>query len=54
MKLALADFIERIERAGSEAVVFLYYSGHGAADRTDRGENYLNPSPLDHLPEHLP
>jgi uncharacterized caspase-like protein len=44
MKLALADFIERIEKAGSDAVAFLYYSGHSAADRTDRGENYLIPS----------
>jgi uncharacterized caspase-like protein len=43
MRLAVADFIERIEKAGSDAVVFLYYSGHGAADRTDRGENYLIP-----------
>jgi uncharacterized caspase-like protein len=24
-------------------VAFLYYSGHGAADRTERGENYLIP-----------
>jgi hypothetical protein len=24
-------------------VAFFYYSGHGAADRTDRGENYLIP-----------
>jgi hypothetical protein len=44
MRLAVADFIERIEKAGSDAVVFLYYSGHGAADRTERGENYLIPA----------
>ena len=43
MRLAIADFIERIEKAGSDAVAFFYYSGHGAADRTDRGENYLIP-----------
>jgi uncharacterized caspase-like protein len=43
MRLAVADFIERIEKAGSDVVVFLYYSGHGAADRTERGENYLIP-----------
>jgi uncharacterized caspase-like protein len=43
LRLAIADFIERIEKAGSDAVVFLYYSGHGAADRTERGENYLIP-----------
>jgi len=44
MRLAVADFIERIEKAGSDAVVFLYYSGHGAADRSERGENYLIPA----------
>jgi len=44
MRLAVAEFIERIEKAGSDAVAFLYYSGHGAADRTDRGENYLIPT----------
>jgi len=43
MKLAILDFIERIEKAGSDAVAFLYYSGHGAADRTERGEDYLIP-----------
>jgi hypothetical protein len=41
--MAIADFIERIEKAGRDSVVFLYYSGHGAADRTERGENYLIP-----------
>ena len=43
LRIAVADFIERIEKAGPDAVAFLYYSGHGAADRTDRGENYLIP-----------
>ena len=42
-RMAVADFVERIERAGPDSVAFLYYSGHGAADRTDRGENYLIP-----------
>lgn len=40
---ALVDFIARIERAGEDSIVFFYFSGHGAADRTDRGENYLLP-----------
>jgi uncharacterized caspase-like protein len=39
----MAEFIERIEKAGPDAFAFFYYSGHGAADRTDRGENYLIP-----------
>jgi uncharacterized caspase-like protein len=43
LRTAVADFVERIEKAGPDAVAFLYYSGHGAADRTDRGENYLIP-----------
>ena len=43
LRIAVAEFVERIEKAGPDAVVFLYYSGHGAADRTDRGENYLIP-----------
>jgi formylglycine-generating enzyme required for sulfatase activity len=43
LRLAMAEFIERIEKAGPQAVAFFYYSGHGAADRTDRGENYLIP-----------
>jgi tetratricopeptide (TPR) repeat protein len=43
MRMAIAVFVERIENAGSDAVAFLYYSGHGAADRTERGENYLIP-----------
>ena len=43
LRTAVADFVERIETAGSDAVAFLYYSGHGAADRTERGENYLIP-----------
>src|SRR5262249_30553645 len=43
LRIAVAEFVEGIENAGPDAVVFLYYSGHGAADRTDRGENYLVP-----------
>ena len=43
LRSAVAEFVERIEKAGPDAVAFLYYSGHGAADRTDRGENYLIP-----------
>src|SRR5215472_2355093 len=43
MHTALAEFVERIVKAGPDAVAFFYYSGHGAADRTDRGENYLIP-----------
>jgi formylglycine-generating enzyme required for sulfatase activity len=43
MRMAVAEFIDRIDMAGPDAVAFLYYSGHGAADRTDRGENYLIP-----------
>jgi len=43
LRIAVAEFVERIEKAGPDAVAFLYYSGHGAADRTDRGENYLIP-----------
>lgn len=44
MRQALADFVQAIETAGPDAVAFLYYSGHGAADRSDRGENYLIPT----------
>jgi uncharacterized caspase-like protein len=43
LRTAVAEFVERIEKAGPDAVPFLYYSGHGAADRTERGENYLIP-----------
>jgi len=43
LRMAVADFVERIEKAGPDTVAFLYYSGHGAADRTERGENYLIP-----------
>lgn len=43
-RLAIADFVEKIEMAGPDAVAFFYYSGHGAADRTERGENYLIPT----------
>lgn len=44
MRLELANFVERIEKAGPNAVVFFYYSGHGAADRVARGENFLIPT----------
>jgi uncharacterized caspase-like protein len=30
MRLAVADFVDRIDKAGPDAVAFLYYSGHGA------------------------
>jgi hypothetical protein len=43
MRIAFAEFVERIDKAGPDAVVFFYYSGHGAADRTERGENYVVP-----------
>src|SRR5262245_41510919 len=43
MRTAVAELVERIEKAGPDAVAFFYYSGHGAADRTERGENYLIP-----------
>jgi uncharacterized caspase-like protein len=43
LRIAVADFVERMEGAGPDVVAFFYYSGHGAADRTDRGENYLIP-----------
>jgi uncharacterized caspase-like protein len=43
LRIAVADFVERIEKVGPDAVAFFYYSGHGAADRTERGENYLIP-----------
>ena len=49
MRKAIGDHVERLARAGPEAVGFLYYSGHGAADRPD-GANYLIPTeaPLTH------
>ncbi|MGH6814462.1 MAG: SUMF1/EgtB/PvdO family nonheme iron enzyme [Hyphomicrobiaceae bacterium] len=43
LRQAVADFVERIDRAGPDTVAFFYYSGHGAADRSERGENYLIP-----------
>lgn len=43
MRLELAGLAARAEKAGPEAVVFFYYSGHGAADRAERGENFLIP-----------
>jgi Caspase domain len=33
----------KLPSGSRDAVAFLYYSGHGAADRTERGENYLIP-----------
>ena len=43
LRLELAAFARRLEEAGPDAVSFFYFAGHGAADRTDRGENYLLP-----------
>ena len=40
---AIGEHIERMTRAGPDAVGFLYYSGHGAADRPN-GDNYLIPT----------
>ena len=37
MRLEMAGFVERIDKAGPDAVVFFYYSGHGAADRVAAG-----------------
>jgi uncharacterized caspase-like protein len=39
---AMADYVERLERAGPEAVGFFYYAGHGAAN-SKYGDNYLIP-----------
>jgi hypothetical protein len=46
---AIGDHVERLARAGPDAVGFFYYSGHGAADRPN-GENFLIPTevPLTH------
>jgi formylglycine-generating enzyme required for sulfatase activity len=46
---AIGDHVKRIAEAGPEAVGFLYYSGHGAADRPN-GRNYLIPTdaPITH------
>lgn len=50
MLKAISDHTQRLAAAGPDAVGFLYYSGHGAADRTD-GANYLIPTevPLAHV-----
>ena len=47
---AIGAHVERLAKAGPDAVGFLYYSGHGAADRPD-GANYLIPTdaPLTHV-----
>ncbi len=42
MVQAVADYVERLEKAGPEAVGFFYYAGHGAAN-SKYGENYLIP-----------
>jgi formylglycine-generating enzyme required for sulfatase activity len=46
---AVGEHVQRLAEAGPDAVGFLYYSGHGAADRPD-GANYLIPTaaPLTH------
>jgi hypothetical protein len=47
---AIGEHVQRLAEAGPDAVGFLYYSGHGAADRPD-GANYLIPTaaPLAHV-----
>ena len=47
---AVAQHVQRLADAGSDAVGFFYYSGHGAADRPN-GENFLIPTdvPLTHV-----
>lgn len=42
MVQAVADYVERLEKAGPEAAGFFYYAGHGAAN-SKYGENYLIP-----------
>jgi len=44
MLLAVHAFAIRLKAAGSDAVGFLYYSGHGIASE---GENYLIPTDID-------
>ena len=44
MLLAVHDFAAKLSAAGSDAVGFLYYSGHGIASA---GENYLIPVDID-------
>lgn len=43
MQSEVAGFVDRVRRAGPDAVVFFYYSGHGISDRVVDGENYLIP-----------
>jgi uncharacterized membrane protein len=43
LERAIGEHIKRLAEAGSDAVGFLYYSGHGAADAPD-GRNYLLPT----------
>jgi uncharacterized caspase-like protein len=47
---AVAEHLQRLVQAGPDAIGFLYYSGHGAADRQN-GENFLIPTdvPLTHV-----
>jgi hypothetical protein len=49
---AIGEHVQRLTAAGSDAVGFFYYSGHGAADRPN-GENFLIPTevPLTHTAE---
>ena len=42
MVSAIGDYVERLEKAGPDAVGFFYYAGHGAAN-SKYGENYLIP-----------
>ncbi len=46
-KSALTDemvaFVRRVRDAGPRAIAFFYYSGHGAADTSMNGENFLIP-----------
>ncbi len=46
---AIGEHVQRLAEAGPDAVGFVYYSGHGAADRPD-GANYLIPTgaPITH------
>jgi hypothetical protein len=39
---AVADYVDRLEKAGPETVGFFYYAGHGAAN-SKYGDNYLIP-----------
>lgn len=49
---AIGAHVQRLSAAGPDAVGFVYYSGHGAADRPD-GANYLIPTeaPVTHAAE---